>query len=328
MHAALLAWETDAAVKAVVVRGTGGKAFCAGGDIKALYLAARAGEAIHETFFTTEYPVNHLIAEYRKPYVALMDGITMGGGMGISQFASTRVVTERSRLGMPETGIGLIPDVGGTYFLSRMPGEIGTYLALTGAPVTLSDALLAGLADVYLPSGEISRFDAMLDTLEWGEDPAATLRAGIRKVTDSPTFGSNLMAFAPVIDEHFRHNEVMAILASLTTESRPRYEAWAKETLATLRKRSPLSMAVTLEALRRGRVQSLAACLRMELDLVMNCFDSGDIHEGIRAVLVDKDHDPKWNPGRSEDLAFSRVLGFFERKWPNGHPLRDLVSTT
>jgi enoyl-CoA hydratase/carnithine racemase len=143
MHEHLSHWEHSADIHAVLIRGEGAKAFCAGGDIKALYLARQRGDAIHETFFTTEYPVNHLIAEYAKPYVAVLDGVVMGGGMGISQFATHRLITERARLGMPETGIGLIPDVGGTYFLSRMPGELGTYIALTGATVTVSDALLS-----------------------------------------------------------------------------------------------------------------------------------------------------------------------------------------
>lgn len=323
----LEAWAVDSTIHAVVIRGAGEKAFSAGGDIKALYHAVKAGQPIHQEFFVTEYPVNLAIAEYPKPYVALLDGVTMGGGMGISQMASTRIVTDKARLGMPETGIGLIPDVGGTYFLPRLPGELGTYLALTGNSVTMSDALLCGLADTFLPAGNVAKLDDAFDSITWGSDPRADLRNAIRRATESPTFGSNLMAFRPVIDLHFGKNDVLSIIASLTSETRPNFQAWAQETVATLRQRSPTSLAITLEALRRGRQQRLADCLRMELNLVMNCFDMGDIMEGIRAVLVDKDHSPKWQHARIEDVPYPTVLKYFERTWPNGNPLAHLQSS-
>lgn len=318
----LAAWANDRHVHGVVVRGAGGKAFCAGGDIKALYEAGKADPAAPLPFFVTEYPVNHAISKFPKPYVALLDGITMGGGMGISQFAWVRVATERSRLAMPETGIGLIPDVGGSHFLSHLEGEYGTYIGLTGLTLNPSDALMVGLADCYIASDRVAEMDRVLDTLVWGGDPNAQLHTALRGVMDTPTVGSRLPALREAIDRHFAPSTVPAILASLDAEVDPDLREWTQSTAALLRKRSPTSLAVTLELLRRGRKMTLAECLRMEMDVVMNCFAFGNVIEGVRAVVVDKDQQPRWTPATLADVG--SVERFFVREWPQGHPLAQL----
>jgi len=326
LTAALLAWRDDAAVQAVVVRGATqegkGVAFCAGGDIRFFHQAALAGDPRLEDFFTEEYALNHLIHHYPKPYVALMDGIVMGGGMGISQGASLRVVTERSKLAMPETHIGLFPDVGGGWFLSRCAGRLGEYLALTGQVLGAADAIACGLADVCVES---SQLPALLEALvDQPQENAAQLRATVEARAVVPAASTVLDRAA--IDRHFAAHSVQAIVESLRGDGGD----WAQATLATLAKRSPLMMAVTLEQVRRARAMTLAEDLRMERDLVRHCFQlrpgaASETVEGIRALAVDKDHSPRWNPARIEDVTGEMVAAFFESPWPaHAHPLRAL----
>lgn len=323
----LLQWRDDPAVKGVLVQGAGreGKppAFCAGGDIRFFHQAALAGDPRLEDFFTEEYALNHLIHRYPKPYIALMDGVCMGGGMGISQGASLRVVTELSKLAMPETNIGLFPDVGGGWFLARCPGHVGEYLALTGEVLGAADALAVGLADVMLPS---ARLPAVVESLADGSaGTGAQLEAAVRARAEAPG-ESRLAALQAQIDQHFSAASLAAIVASLGRDD----SAWAQHTLAGLRKRSPLMMAVTLEQVRRARQMSLADDLRMERDLVRHCFHlrpgtASETVEGIRALVVDKDHQPRWNPARVEDVTPDLVAGFFASPWPAVvHPLRAL----
>jgi len=326
LTAALLAWRDDAAVTAVVVRGAGrdgkGVAFCAGGDIRFFHQAALAGNPEIEDFFTEEYALNHLIHGYPKPYVALMDGIVMGGGMGISQGASMRVVTERSKLAMPETHIGLFPDVGGGWFLSRCAGRLGEYLAMTGQVLGAGDAIACGLADVCVPSGDLAMLvEALTDQPhENAEQVHATVRA--RAVAPAATTVLDRAA----IDRHFAGGTLADIVASLRAEA----GEWATATLAMLDKGSPLMTAVTLEQVRRARTMTLADDLRMERDLVRHCFQlrpgtASETVEGIRALAVDKDHRPRWNPARIEDVTPEMVAAFFASPWPAfAHPLRGL----
>ena len=324
---ALLAWRDDAAVQAVVVRGATlegkGVAFCAGGDIRFFHQAALAGDARLEDFFTEEYTLNHLIHAYPKPTIALMDGIVMGGGMGLSQGAGMRIVTERSKLAMPETNIGLFPDVGGGYFLSRCEGHIGEYLALTGQVAGAGDAIALRLADFFMPSGSLA---SLVESL--GDQPmesGAQVRAAVVTHTQ-PTPSPQWSGQREPIDTHFAHGDIAGILESLASDA----SDWATATLATLRKRSPLMMAVTLEQVRRARTMSLADDLRMERDLVRHCFQlrpgaASETVEGIRALAVDKDHAPKWNPARVEDLRRQDIDAFFDSPWPaHAHPLRML----
>ncbi len=318
----LQAWREEPAIQAVVILGAGreGKApaFCAGGDIRFFHQAAMAGDSALDDFFAEEYTLNHLIHHYPKPYIALMDGVTMGGGMGISQGARLRVVSEASKLAMPETAIGLFPDVGGGWFLAQTPGHAGEFLALTGQVLGPGDAIELGLADVYVPAAQ---WPAMIEALRHGEQNSAehvvaTVMSGSEVAPD----GSVMPHLAEEIEQHFGQPDLPAIAASLQGHQ------W----LAALQKQSPLMMAVSLEQVRRARDMSLAEDLRMELDLVHNCFHlrpgaSSEAVEGIRALAVDKDHAPRWNPARIEDVTPAMVEAFFLSPWASGaHPLRRL----
>lgn len=315
MTALLEAWAADPAIQAIVVLGQGreGKApaFCAGGDIRFFHAAALANDPALDEFFTAEYALNHLIHSYTKPYIALMDGVVMGGGMGISQGARLRVVSEHSKLAMPETMIGLFPDVGGGWFLAQTPGHAGEFLALTGQALSAGDAIELGLADVFVPSAE---WPAMIEALRNGEQGSA------EHVVATVMQRSEVAAEGPIvpqlarIDEHFGKPDVAAILASLGDHE------WA----AAIAKRSPLMLAVSLEQVRRARTMSLAEELRMERDMMWHCFHGphGDAVEGIRALAVDKDHSPKWNFAAATP---AHVQAFFQGPWAAAeHPLKHL----
>src|SRR5262245_37180234 len=325
--AVLLRWRADLDVAAVVVQGVPrpGKtpSFCAGGDIRFLRQAALDGDPRLQDFFTEEYTLNHLIHTYGKPIIALMDGICFGGGMGVTQGAALRVVTQHSRLAMPETNIGLFPDVGGGWFLSRCPGRLGEYLALTGDTVDSADAIMAGLADVFIRSEQLPALvEALTDQpIENGAQALATVRAR----AETPEL-SALERRRELIDRHFEAPTVQAIAESLARDDSPD----AAELLATLRKRSPLMMAVTLEHVRRARNMSLADDLRMERDIVRHSFHQrpaaqSEVVEGVRALIIDKNGSPRWNPARIEDVTPQMVQPFFVSPWPaHAHPLRML----
>jgi enoyl-CoA hydratase/carnithine racemase len=286
------AWEEDDRVRLIVLRGAGEKAFCAGGDVRALHDSFKAGAGGQHEFFEVEYALDYRIHTYTKTIVAVMDGIVMGGGMGISQGAKVRLVGDRTRMAMPETAIGLFPDVGGSYFLSRLPGRLGVYLGLVGPTLRAADAVYCGLADLYV-----------------GASPQPPALAALR----------------PAIDLHFGHGSVAAILASLEAEGRPEYGEWAAKTHQALAKCSPTMLAVTLEQLKRGANLSLADCFRMELNLIHGCFDQGDFIEGIRALIVEKDNQPRWRPGRLAEVTPAAVDAFFAPRWnPGQHPLASL----
>ncbi|HEX2547805.1 MAG TPA: enoyl-CoA hydratase/isomerase family protein [Ramlibacter sp.] len=326
LTAALLAFRDDPRIERVGVRGMGKEgpfgAFCAGGDIRFFHQAVLGGDPRLEDFFTEEYTLNHLIHAYPKPYVVFMDGIVMGGGMGISAHGSDhglRIATERTKMAMPETNIGLFPDVGGGWFLARCPGRIGEYLALTGELITGADAVAARLADGVLPSTELP---AVWDSLADGE-AFERVREALRQ---APVVTSALAARRPDIDRFFSLPTVSAIVAALEADA----SEWATRTAGLLRKRSPLMLHVTLEHLRRARHMTLAADLRMERDMVRHCFHlrpgrASETFEGIRALAIDKDHAPKWNPARIEEVTPEMVQAFFASPWPgHAHPLRGL----
>ena len=323
---ALLAWRDDPAVLAVAIRGTGKEgpfgAFCAGGDIRFFHQAALSGNPELEDFFTEEYALNHLIHTYPKPYIAFMDGICMGGGMGISQGASLRVVTERSKLAMPETHIGLFPDVGGGYFLSRCAGRLGEYLALTGRILAGQESMAAGLADGFIESGRLAGVWASLATtpFENGDAVERWVASHLTTQAPAPTW--------PVaeVERVFGMADATAMVQALeATDS-----DWARSTAEVLRHRSPLMLHVVLEQIRRARGMGLADDLRMERDMVRRCFHlrpaaASETVEGIRALAVDKDHAPRWNPARVEDVQPADVAAFFVSPWPSAaHPLRHL----
>ena len=327
LTSALKRWQDDPQVLAVAVRGTGKEgpfgAFCAGGDIRFFHQAAHAGDTALGDFFTEEYALNHLIHTYKKPYIAFMDGIVMGGGMGISQGASVRVVTERTKMAMPETNIGLFPDVGGGYFLSRCPGKLGEYLGLTGLMLNGVQAVAARLADIALPS-------SMLEAI-WSKlisSPFENSEAVERWVLAQPgSMAPEKLAPQPQIDKVFGLPTVQAMVDALEAAN----DEWSQKTAQTLRARSPLMLNVVLEQIRRARSMGLADELRMERDMVHHCFhlrpvQDSETVEGIRALAVDKDHSPKWKPARVEEVDAGEVARFFVSPWPaDHHPLRHLA---
>lgn len=302
---ALTAWEDDPAVETVVIQGAGERGLCAGGDIRAIHDDARAGGTATLGFWRDEYRLNARIARYPKPYVALMDGIVMGGGVGVSAHGSVRVVTERSRVAMPETGIGFVPDVGGTYLLSRAPGELGTHLALTGEAAGAADALLTGLADHFVPSEDLPRLAEELTRA-----PAHEVLP--RFARQAPP--GRLAAARDWIDAAYAADTVEEIVDRLLDSGVPA----AKETADTLLTRSPTALKVTLAAVRRARrTDSLEAVLDMEFRLSHTALSSADLVEGIRAQVVDKDRDPHWTPPTLAEVTFADVARYFaERDLP------------
>ncbi len=320
-------YSADANVFAVLIRGSGEKAFCAGGDIRALYQSFKTGGSLHHEFFAAEYPLDYLLYSYPKPYAALLDGITLGGGMGLSQGSRLRIVGERTRIAMPEVAIGFFPDVGGSYFLSRLPGQLGRYLALTGLQIGAADALYAGLADLYLPPAAVASIAEDLSQLHWGEDRWADLRRFLQARAAAPATAPALSALREYIDAHFSHASVAGIVGSLELESRSACAAWAQETARLLRSRSPTLLSVTLRQLQRGASLGLADCFRMELGMAAYAFQQGDFLEGVRAVLIDKDNAPRWQPSRIEDVTDAMIEAFFAQRWRGaGHPLAALGS--
>ena len=331
----LRGFEVDSDVLAVVIRGSNKEgpfgAFCAGGDIRYFHQAALSGDASLEDFFTEEYNLNYIIHTYTKPYIALMDGIVMGGGMGLSQGIALRVVTERTQMAMPETQIGLFPDVGGGYFLSRCPGNTGEYLALTGQLLRGAESLAVGLADVCIDSQALSALWDGLQSKQWkdADDVVTWVKEQANIAPASPAW---LNAH---IDTIFRLPTVNQMVDALSQLAVNEKESWAAETLKALKQRSPLLLAVSLEQIRRGRTMGLSDELRMERDMVRHCFHADhlsrrgaqtDTAEGIRALVIDKDRQPKWLPATIEEITPDMVQPFFQSPWPTAlHPLRHLV---
>jgi enoyl-CoA hydratase/carnithine racemase len=311
LHRQLDAWAQNPQIHAVVLRGAGEKAFCAGGDIRSLYDSFNSGDTLHEDFFVEEYALDLALHQYCKPVLALMDGFVLGGGMGLVQGADLRVVTEKSRLAMPEVAIGYFPDVGGSYFLPRVPGELGIYLGVTGVQIRAADALYCGLADWYLDSAKLGTLDEQLDQLEWHDTPLKDLqgllaRLGVQQLPDAP-----LSVLRPAIDHFFALPDVPSIVEQLRAVTVADSHEWAISTADLMASRSPLAMAVTLEMLRRGRQLSLEDCFALELHLDRQWFERGDLIEGVRALLIDKDKTPRWNPPSVQALDAGHVASFF-----------------
>ncbi|MFE6814027.1 enoyl-CoA hydratase/isomerase family protein [Streptomyces sp. NPDC057677] len=316
---ALTAWRDDPAVEAVVISGAGERGLCAGGDIRAIHADARAGGSASADFWRDEYRLNALIARYPKPYVALMDGIVMGGGVGVSAHGTVRIVTERSRVAMPETGIGFVPDVGGTYLLALAPGELGTHLALTGAPVGAADALLCGLADHFVPSERLDRLLADLARTSVHDALAG-------HVDQAPP--GELAVHREWIDHCYAAGTVEAIVDRLLGSGVPA----AKEAAATLTSKSPTALKVTLTSLRRARsLGPLERVLEQEYRVSCAALTSPDLVEGIRAQVIDKDRDPHWSPARLTAVTDEDVARYFtplgadrELRLPSPDPLQEV----
>ncbi|MFG3258453.1 enoyl-CoA hydratase/isomerase family protein [Streptomyces sp. NPDC048172] len=299
IDAALAEWEGDPSVEAVVLTGAGERGLCAGGDIRAIYEDARVRGGASGPFWRDEYRLNARIARYPKPYLAVMDGIAMGGGVGLSAHGSLRVVTERSRVAMPETGIGFFPDVGSTFLLSRAPGELGTHLALTGAAIGAADALLCGLADHFVPSAELP----------------ALLRDELTEMPVREAPPGELAAAREWIDTCYAADSVEEIVERLRAEG----SRGAKEAAETLAGRSPTSLKVTLAALRRAReLDTVEEVLEQDHRLGCALLDSPDLVEGIRAQIVDKDRNPRWNPASLDGVSDADVERFFAPRGDGG----------
>jgi enoyl-CoA hydratase len=302
MRAALDAFAVDPAVAVVAVTAAPGRAFCAGGDIRQVYEMGRAGDPSRNLFFRDEYRLNALIEGYPKPYVALVDGVCMGGGVGLSAHGPHRVATERLVFAMPEVAIGFFPDVGGTYLLSRMPSELGLYLGLTGTSIRLADAHLAGfVTEAVAPEAIPAIVDALAET----GDVGAALSGRTVPVGPAPLAGRLTM-----IEKAFSGRAVGEILARLDVEA-GEHAAFAAETAAAIRSRSPTSLALTLHALRRARRMSFAECMVMEYRLLCHILEGHDFYEGVRAAIVDKDRRPRWRPAELTELEIGDIEAHF-----------------
>lgn len=303
MHAALRDWREDDRIRAVLIDGAGDRGLCAGGDVRALHDAVKTGdEAAAEQFWAEEYQLNAALGAYPKPVIGLMDGICMGGGIGVSAHGSHRVVTERSKIGMPEVGIGFTPDVGGTYLLARTPGELGTHMALTGGPVTGADAVLCGLADHHVPSSSLPDLVEALGSEQLGTDGVDAVLAKFAE----PTPDAPLAAQREWIDAAYGGSDVADILQRL----RARPEPEAHTAADTIEQKSPTSLRVTLRAL-RTTPPTLPEALQQEYRVATHCVRIGDFVEGVRATLVDKDHAPQWSPATLAEVDEQRVEQFF-----------------
>ncbi|WP_072385758.1 enoyl-CoA hydratase/isomerase family protein [Hyphomicrobium sp. CS1BSMeth3] len=301
---ALLAWKDDPAVELVILDGAGKRGLCAGGDVRWLYDSRARGLDDALAFWREEYALNALIHRYPKPFVPIMDGIVMGGGIGLSAHVQggARIVTERSQLAMPETTIGLIPDVGGTWLLGRAPDSFGEYLGLVGERMHGAGTIFSGFADVFVQSAKLDELRAALCKAR-----AADVKSVIAQFTEPPPH-SNLADRADVIGRTFSAPTVPAILDALARED----DEWALKTREALLVRSPKAMAATLAAVRRARkLGSLEDALNVELRLCLHLFEDGEFVEGVRALLVDKDKNPRWNPPTLAELSDATVEALF-----------------
>ncbi len=304
LDSALAAWAKDGAVRHVVLRGAGGKSFCAGGDVRAVsdagLAAKRAGKAspLTRDFFFEEYRLNRRLARFPKPIVSLIDGICMGGGVGLSVHGRYRVVSEKALFAMPESAIGLFPDVGGSYFLPRLPGRMGRFLGLAGERLKAPDLIRLGIATHFVPS---EKFAALEEAL--ASEAADTVLARFHEDSGAPT----LPALAPAIDRCFAPATIEGILEALDADG----GEWAAKLAARLRKMSPTSLKISLRQLDLGEALSIEDALRMEFRMVQRCMAADDFYEGIRAVLIDKDHAPKWSPATLAEVTPTAVERYF-----------------
>ena len=304
----LAAWARDGGVAAIVIRSAGGRAFCAGGDIRALHDASRRRDPYVRDFYRTEYRLNHRIKTCGKPYIALIDGIVMGGGVGLSVHGSHRVASERCQFAMPETGIGFFPDVGGSWFLPRCPGQLGTYLGLTGTRIGAADMLYCGLATHYVASDDLARVAGALEQVSWTGDHGVLVTALLDRMAGDAGVPP-LARHREAIDRCFAGDTIEEILSRLALEEPP----WADQTTAVLQRKSPTSLKVTLRQLRLGAgLSDFAAAMRMEFALALHMVAADDFHEGVRAAVIDKDQAPQWRPATLADVSEELVGRYFE----------------
>ena len=307
IDAALDRFESDPAVAVVILEGAGERGLCAGGDIRGLYESSKARGDLGKRFWRQEYVMNARIAKYPKPYVAFMDGLVMGGGVGLSGHARHRVVTEKTKLAMPEVGLGFFPDVGGTWLLSRSPGELGAFFGLTGLTMNGPDAVFSRFADAVVPSVKLPSLRDALTTVR----PGSTSNEVDKVIAGFATGESAgpVAARQASIDGWFAHDRMEDIFASLSRDG----SEFGQSTLKTLSEKSPRGMVVTLKLLRMARrASSLEECLVREYRAALEVFRSDDFREGVRAAVIDKDRNPRWSPSRVEDVTPEMLVPYLQ----------------
>ncbi|WP_339227441.1 enoyl-CoA hydratase/isomerase family protein [Oceanobacillus sp. FSL K6-2867] len=310
----LFQWERDPAVQLIILQGAGEKGFCAGGDIKKLYQSKENETAFEGSmqFFQDEYETDQLVADFSKPILACLDGIVMGGGIGLSQGASHRIATERTKWSMPEMNIGFFPDVGAAYFLNKAPGHLGRYLALTANVLKASDVLYANGADAFIPSEHLTPLLEQINTIDWHKEqnqPAA-LDDVVQKFKSDPEEGK-LATLQRDIDKHFAYPTIEEIINSLEADN----DDFSIQTRETLLSKSVVSLKVTLRQLIEGETKSLRECLDTDLIVAANFLRSEDFYEGVRSVVIDKDHNPKYIYKQLSEVSSSMVDSFFQSSY-------------
>lgn len=306
MSAALDRFESAPDVGVIVLEGAGERGLCAGGDIRGLYESIREGGDLGKVFWREEYILNARIATLSKPFIAFMDGIVMGGGVGLSAHGKHRIVTERTQLAMPETGIGFFPDVGGTWLLAKAPGELGTYYGLTGQSMGGLDAIRCGFADALIEKDKLTEFRAVLGRL--GPNATNGMVRGVIAHFASPRAAAPIDDHRPVIDLAMSHDDMAEIVTALEASATD----FAKATLETLKQKSPTSLKLTLRLLRAARTSaSLKECLIREYAAALDIFINHDFPEGIRAAVIDKDRSPHWKPAKLEDVTPAMIDAYF-----------------
>lgn len=310
LESRLVEWETDDSVALVTITGAGDKAFAAGGDIRALYEQGREDGSRNFGFYADEYRINTRIKRYRKPYVAFIDGIVMGGGVGLSLHGSLRVAGGRTLFAMPETSIGLIPDVGGSFFLPRLPGGVGMYLGLTGARLEAGDCVELGLADCFVPSSGTEAALADLDSVTWSGDRREADRV-VCEIVDRHAAAPPEAAIGPLrdgIDSAFCAASPAGIFVALACSKGD----WPATQIRTLAGKSPTSLVMAFQQLRAGGMLDFEDCMRMEYRLARACMTGHDFYEGVRAAIIDKDGSPRWHPAMFTEVDEAEIARAFE----------------
>lgn len=309
LYEQLKIWATDPYIGAVLIRGAGEKAFCAGGDLKQVYNNGPENYKRLIPSFSNEYKLILLISEYPKPYIAILHGIAMGGGLGISLHGSRVIATETLKLAMPETAIGFFPDVGASKFLSQCPYNLGIYLGLTGNSIDINDALYCKLVDAYVPQAKLEQLFNKLLTIDLLEQAAANIDSVVNEFKENPGAAS-LKEHRAVIEECFGYDDAIQVIRALETLDTD----WSVSQAALLHKRSPTSLKATIKQLKLGSILSLKECMTMEFNLAISFFQQSDIYEGIRAAIIDKTFDPKWTPATLSHVSDVTIQEMFEIK--------------
>ncbi|WP_077702951.1 enoyl-CoA hydratase/isomerase family protein [Virgibacillus dokdonensis] len=306
----LLEWENDSDVQLIILNSEGQKGFCAGGDIKTLYQAKENEETFEKAmeFFEIEYATDNFVANFPKPIIVLLDGVVMGGGVGLSYGASHRIITEKTKWAMPEMNISFFPDVGAAYFLNQAPGYIGRYLALTSDIIKGADILYANAADYHLSTSQIEPLIKAVYDINWLQETEQKLTQLIKSFETKLECESNLAQHQEKVNRHFAHQTVEEIVASLASDDSP----FATETKNTILSKSPISLKVTLEQLIRGENQTLTECLETDLIIAKNFLKTNDFYEGVRSVVIDKDKQPIYQYKQLSDVSQSVVESFFQ----------------